>query len=348
MLPAHRRRKLRREQAGPLLALVVGERVDVGDDRHLGVAWIGVGDRAAQRHPRRDHVRGVERARHRQRHDLLGAELASVVGCRGDSGGRAGDHHLPGRVVVGDPDVLVGAPAGHVDLVVVEPEDGGHRAGLGEPGLVHRLGAGAHEADAFVEPEGAGGGQRGVLAEAVAGAEAGLEAEPFDGVEHHQARHERRQLGVAGVAKLVGVGVGEQLADVTVGDLAGLLDELPALVIDPRSSHPRPLRPLAGEGEREHPLKGRRWHGAPLGLPTGNEEVTGTLAQASPGSPTGRRRWLQNPYSVGSNPTRGTTRAVSSSVRRTRPAARRCVGGRRRSSRHSSDGSAHRGRHTPV
>ncbi len=260
VLPAHRRRQLRRQQARPFLALVVGEGVDVGDDRHLGVAWIGVGDGAAQRHTRRAHVGGVERARHRQRHDLLGAELAGVVGCQGDPGGRAGDDHLSGCVVVGDPDVVVGAPAGHVDLFVVETEDGGHRAGLSEAGFVHRLGAGGHEADAFVEPEGAGGGQRGVLAEAVAGAEAGLDAQALDGVEHHQARHEGRELGIAGVAKLVGVGVGEQLGDVPVGELAGLVDELPALVIDPRSSHPRPLRPLAGEGEREHPLKGRRWH----------------------------------------------------------------------------------------
>ena len=73
--------------------------------------------------------------------------------------GRAGDDDLPGGVVVGDPDVLVGAPAGHVDLVVVEAEDGGHRARLGQPGVVHRLGAGGDEAHAVVEAERAGGGR---------------------------------------------------------------------------------------------------------------------------------------------------------------------------------------------
>ena len=215
-----------------------------------------------------------------------------------DAGRRAGDDDLPGGVVVGDPDVLVGAPAGDVDLVVVETEDGGHRAGLGQPGLVHRLGAGGHEADAVVEPERAGGGQGGVLAEAVAGAEARLDAQALDGVEHHQARHERRQLGVAGVAQLVGVGVDEQLGDVTIGDLAGLLDELPALVIDPRPPHPGPLRPLAGEGEREHPLKGRRSHGAPLGLPTGNEQVTATLAVASSTCPGGEMAYAMDSKSI--------------------------------------------------
>ena len=94
--------------------------------------------------------------------------------------------------------------------------------------------------------------ERGVLAEAVAGAEARLDAEALDGVEHHQAGDERRQLGVAGVAQLVGVGVEEQRGDVAVGDLAGLLDELPALVIDPGPAHAGPLRALAGEREGEH------------------------------------------------------------------------------------------------
>ena len=120
---------------------------------------------------------------------------------------------------------------------------------------MHRVGAGDDEAHAVVEAERAGGRQRGVLAEAVAGAEARLDAEALDGVEHHQARHERRQLGVAGVAQLVGVGVEEQLGDVALGDLAGLLDELPALVVDPRPTHPGSLRALAGEREGEHRLR---------------------------------------------------------------------------------------------
>ena len=118
----------------------------------------------------------------------------------------------PGRVVVGDPDVLVGAAAGDVDLVVVEAEHGGHRPRLGQPGLVHGVGPGDDEAHAVVEAERAGGGQGGVLAEAVAGAEAGLDAEALDGVEHHQAGDERGQLGVAGVAQLLGVGVEQQRA----------------------------------------------------------------------------------------------------------------------------------------
>ena len=59
-------------------------------------------------------------------------------------------------------------------------------------------------------------------------------------------------------AQLLGVGVEQQRGDVAPGDLTRLLDELPALVIDPRSPHAGPLRPLAGERESEHPRHGRR------------------------------------------------------------------------------------------
>jgi hypothetical protein len=58
------------------------------------------------------------------------------------------------------------------------------------------------------------------------------------GVEHHQARHERGQLSVASVFQLIGVGVEQQLADVAPGDLARLVDQFPALVIDPRRPIP--------------------------------------------------------------------------------------------------------------
>ena len=179
------------------------------------------------------------------------SSLACAAG-RGDALGRAGDDDLAGGVVVGDPHVVVGAAAGDLDLVVVEAEHGGHRARAGQAGVVHRLGPLDDEAHAVVEAERAGGGERGVLAEAVAGAEARLDAEALDGVEHHQAGDERGELGVAGVPQLVGVGVEQQRGDVALGDLAGLLDELPALVVDPRAAHAGPLRALAREREGEH------------------------------------------------------------------------------------------------
>ena len=252
VLPAHGAGQLRREQARPLVALVVGEGVDVGDDRHLGVARLRVGDRLAQPVARRRHERRVERPGHRERHHLLRAELLGVRSGGRDSLGRPGDHDLAGSVEVGDPHVAVGAAAGDLDLVVVEAEDRGHRAGLILPGVVHGLGALGDEAHALVEARRAGGDERGVLAEAVAGAEHRVEAEALDRVEHHQARHERGELGVAGVLQLVGVGVEQQSRDVTFGDLARFLDELPGLLLDPRPPHAGALRALAGERECEH------------------------------------------------------------------------------------------------
>ncbi len=234
-------------------------RIDIRHDRYVAVARVRLGERGAQTVARCGHERGVERAGHLERHDLLRAEILRVPGRRLDPAGRPSDHDLAGSVVVGHPDVVVGTPACHVDLVVVEAEHGGHRAGLCQTGVVHRRAALAHEPDSVVEAEGAGGGERRVLAEAVAGAEAGCDAETLDRVEHHQARHERRQLGIArvlefvgGVLEFVGVGIAEQGADVAAGDVAGLVDQFPALVIAPGQPHAGALRPLAREGESEH------------------------------------------------------------------------------------------------
>ena len=115
--------------------------------------------------------------------------------------------------------------------------------------------------------------ERRVLAEAVAGAEAGVDADALDGVEHHQARHERGQLGVAGVLQFVGVGVEQQLADVSSGDLARLVDQLPALVIDPRSTHSWTLRSLTGERECEHWGEARPNPSLSRALPTGRDSA---------------------------------------------------------------------------
>ena len=86
-----------------------------------------------------------------------------------------------------------------------------------------------------------------------------FDAEPLDGVEHHQAGHERGELGVAGVLQLVGVGVAEQRVEIALGVLAGLVDQLPAVVLAPRPTHAGTLRSLAGEDEGEHRAERRRW-----------------------------------------------------------------------------------------
>ena len=236
--------------------MVVGEGVDVRDDRDLGVADVGGGDRLAQAFAGGRHVRRVEGARHRQRHHPRGAELLGELDAASTPTVRPGDHDLAGSVEVGDPDLVVGEVAGDLDLVVVEAEHGGHRARTFQAGVVHRRRPLDDEPDALLEVDRPGGRERGVLAEAVPGAEAGVDADALDGVEHHQARHERGELRVAGVLQFVGVGVEQQLADVTPGDLARLVDQLPALVIDPRPTHAWTLRSLTGERECEHWRRG--------------------------------------------------------------------------------------------
>src|SRR4051794_9078744 len=58
------------------------------------------------------------------------------------------------------------------------------------------------------------------------------------------------------------------------------------------------------------------------------EKGSDHLSWASrPGSPTGSRQWIQNPYSVGSNPTRGTTRGSTARAGRSNVALLRRSGG---------------------
>ena len=225
----------------PLGAVIVGECIDVRHDRHLRVAWVRLGDRLAQPVASRRHERSVERTGHRQGHHLLGADLLGDRARRGNALRRAGDDDLARGIEVGDPHVGVGPAARDLDEVVVEPQHRGHRAGVVVTGLVHRVGTLADQPHAVVEGKCARGGEGGVLAQAVAGAEARLDTQPLDRVEDDQARHERRQLGVAGVLQLVGVGIEQQPTDVAIGDLRCLVDQLPALVVDPGSSHARPL-----------------------------------------------------------------------------------------------------------
>ncbi len=82
VFPAHGARQLGREQTRPVVATVVGHGVDVGDDRHVGVAWLGLGERVTEPFACRGHERRVERPRHLQRHDLLRAEFLGVERCR--------------------------------------------------------------------------------------------------------------------------------------------------------------------------------------------------------------------------------------------------------------------------
>ena len=235
-------------------ARVVGEGVDVRHHRHLGVAGFASAI-ALRSRSRAGTMNGVWNAPLTCSGItfLAPSSLATLPAAATPSGG-PGDDDLPGCVEVGHPDVAVGPSAGDLDQVVVEAQHRGHRARVVEAGLVHRVGTLAHQPHSVFEAECAGGRERRVLAEAVSGAVARLDAEPLDRVEHHQARHERRQLSVAGVAELLRVGVQQQAGDIALGIRRRFLDELPALVIDPGAPHARPLGTLPWKGEGKHRL----------------------------------------------------------------------------------------------
>ena len=187
---------------------------------------------------RPSHQRGVEGARDLDRHHPLGAQAPwPARRPTATASGVPGDDDLAGRVVVGHPHVALGPLARGLGVVVGDAEQRGHRARRLFAGAGHGLAPRHDEADPVLEAEGAAGHQRGVLAEAVAGAGGWREADPFDRVEHDQAEDGRGQLGVLGLGELLDRRVEEQAGQVPPGGLRRLVDHLPGRVIDPRSPH---------------------------------------------------------------------------------------------------------------
>ena len=183
------------------------------------------------------HQGRVEGARDLDRHHPLGPQALGELAGHGDRLGRARDHDLSGRVVVGHPDVALGAHARGLGVVVGDAQQRGHRPRRLLAGAGHGLAPRDHEPDPVLEAEGAAGDERGVLAQAVAGAGGRREADPLDRVEHDQAEHGGGQLGVLGLGQLLDRGVEQEVRQVAVGGGRRLLDHLPRGVIDPRLTH---------------------------------------------------------------------------------------------------------------
>ncbi len=159
----------------------------------------------------------MEGSRDLNRHDPLGPEALRQLAGEGDGVGSAGDHHLPRRVVVGDPDVALGAHAGRLGVVVGDAEEGRHRPRRLLAGTGHGLAARHHQLDPVLEAESAAGDERGVLAQAVTGAGGGREPDALDRVEHDQAEHGRGQLRVLGLGQFLNRGVQEEVGQVSLG-----------------------------------------------------------------------------------------------------------------------------------
>ena len=113
--------------------------VDVGHDRDVGVARCRPAAIASRSRSRAGAMNGVWKAPDTCSGMTFFAPSSLAWAVRRlDAVGGAGDHDLSGSVEVRDPDVGVGEVAGDLDLVVVETEHGGHRAGLRVAGVVHR------------------------------------------------------------------------------------------------------------------------------------------------------------------------------------------------------------------
>ena len=252
LAPADGGAELGGEEVLPLGRGGVGPGVDVGQDRQLGVAEVGFGQRLAQAFPGRGHERGVEGPADLEGKDPAGPQLLGVPAGRLDGFRGAGDDHLARRVVVGQPHVAVGGGAGHGDVVVVQGDDRRHGPGPLAGGDLHGLAPLGDQADAIGEGHHTGRGEGGVLTQAVAGDAGGIHAEALHGVEDDEAHDVGGELGVAGLPQLVGIGSQQQLGHVPAGDGGGLLDQLPRGVVLPRLAHAGLLGTLSREGECDH------------------------------------------------------------------------------------------------
>ncbi len=147
----------------------------------------------------------MERRGHGERDGTHGALALGDLAGPLDGGGVAGDDHLAGRIVVGDVAdlALSGLGGDGGDLVEVEAEDRRHGTGADRGGRLHGGAAQAQQPGGVGDGDGAGGGQRRILAQRMAGDEGGvaLQVEPGLGLQHAQRRerggHQRR-LGVGG------------------------------------------------------------------------------------------------------------------------------------------------------
>ena len=258
VLPAHGARQLRREQARPVVAAVVGHRIDVRHDRNVGVARAWPAASASRRRSRAGAMNGVWKAP--DTWSGMTFLAPSSLAWTAAASTPAGDPAItiwPGALKFATQTSASARRQAISTWSSSRPRTAAIVPGWALPASCMAAARATTRRTPSSKPEGAGGGERGVLAEAVAGAEARLDAETLDRVEHHQARHERGELGVAGVAEFLRIGVAQQLGDVASGHVARLVDQLPALVIAPRQTHARSLRPLTGEGEGEHPRQAR-------------------------------------------------------------------------------------------
>jgi hypothetical protein len=125
--------------------------------------------------------RRMERRRHRQRQRALGALFLGQHAGALDARGGTGDHDLRRRIEIDGFDGLqrqlgLGLRADRLHVRVRQAQHDGHAALPDRHRFLHRLGTEAHQRQRVLQRERAGGDQRRVFAEAVAGDDVGLAA----------------------------------------------------------------------------------------------------------------------------------------------------------------------------
>jgi hypothetical protein len=172
----------------------------------------------------------------------------------------AADDDLPRRIQVAH--LGAGRRADGLRGVLIEPEQRGHRAGTRRGRGVREPSALFDEAKAVIELEGAGGGERGVLAETVAGDErrgGSGDARFPRGGEAGQARDVDGRLRIRGLPELFGRPLEAQMAQRPAERRVGALEQLaggrePFVEV---AAHAGLLRPLAGEHPRDGTVRHR-------------------------------------------------------------------------------------------
>ena len=180
---------------------------DIGDHRYFRRDDVGGGERFRHGVGGRLHQRAMERRGHGEQHGALGALALGDLDGLVHRGLGARRHDLPAAVVVGDL-----ADAAGLGLrfrrdrdarLVVEAEQCRHGALPNGYGGLHGLSTQAKQTRGVRQRKGAGGGERGIFAERVAGDEFGVagEIEPGFGLQHAgrgEADGHQRGLGVGG------------------------------------------------------------------------------------------------------------------------------------------------------
>ncbi len=172
----------------------------------------------------------------------------------GEAVGRAGDHDLAGRVVVGDPARVGCGGARVVGLLGCRAEERGHPAGVGVGRGLGELGAARREPHARLEREDAGGDQRGDLAERVSRERDRRVGKRRERVPHDERGEQHRELRLAGAGERVGGRVGDEVTERLAERGFRVLDDRPARMITPRRGHAGLLGSLSGEDDRDSPL----------------------------------------------------------------------------------------------